>query len=146
MSNENSTDSRRKLLKSIAAGSGAVVAGKSLPESWSKPVIDSVVLPVHAETTTNENDSDTQPTTPSCDEGWVNGDSYSDGGEEYLGFADSRCACEELVKSTYKDEDNKPNGVTWGFGYEEGNRHCYAEFGWKTPVDASEWYETKPLD
>ena len=47
----NKKDSRRKLLKSIAAGSGAVVAGKSLPESWSKPFVDSVVLPAHATTT-----------------------------------------------------------------------------------------------
>lgn len=45
-----SNKSRRKLLKSIAAGSGAVIAGKSLPESWSKPVVDSVLLPVHAQT------------------------------------------------------------------------------------------------
>jgi len=51
MSNKKSNDSRRKLLKSIAAGSGAVVAGKSLPESWSKPVIDTVMLPAHAATT-----------------------------------------------------------------------------------------------
>jgi hypothetical protein len=42
--------SRRKLLKSIATGSGAIVAGKSLPESWSKPIVDSVVLPAHAKT------------------------------------------------------------------------------------------------
>lgn len=55
MSQQN--DSRRKLLKSIAAGSGAVVAGKSLPESWSKPIIDSVVLPVHAETTDSSGSS-----------------------------------------------------------------------------------------
>ena len=45
-----SDTSRRKLLKSIAAGSGAIVAGKSLPESWSKPVVDSVILPAHAQT------------------------------------------------------------------------------------------------
>ena len=45
-----SDSSRRKLLKSIAAGSGAIVAGKSLPESWSKPVVDSVMLPAHAQT------------------------------------------------------------------------------------------------
>jgi len=45
-----SDQSRRKLLKSIAAGSGAIVAGKSLPESWSRPVVDSVMLPVHAQT------------------------------------------------------------------------------------------------
>jgi len=46
MSNEN----RRKLLKSIAAGSGAIFAGKNLPESWSRPVVDSVLLPSHAQT------------------------------------------------------------------------------------------------
>lgn len=46
MSNQN----RRKLLKSIAAGTGAVVAGKSLPENWTKPVVDSVILPTHAQT------------------------------------------------------------------------------------------------
>lgn len=52
MADKKPNDSRRKLLKSIAAGSGAVVAGKSLPESWSKPVVNSVLLPAHAETTT----------------------------------------------------------------------------------------------
>ena len=55
-----SDKSRRKLLKSIAAGSGAIVAGKSLPESWSKPVVDSVMLPAHAQT------SQAPPVTPTC--------------------------------------------------------------------------------
>lgn len=50
MTEEKSSESRRKLLKSIAAGSGAIVAGKSLPESWSRPVVDSVMLPAHAQT------------------------------------------------------------------------------------------------
>ena len=50
MPENKSNDSRRKLLKSIAAGSGAIVAGKSLPESWSRPVVDSVMLPAHAQT------------------------------------------------------------------------------------------------
>jgi len=45
-----SDNNRRKLLKSLAAGSGAVIAGKSLPESWTKPVVDSVLLPAHAQT------------------------------------------------------------------------------------------------
>ena len=48
MSEQN--ENRRKLLNSLAAGSGAVIAGKSLPESWSKPVVDSVMLPAHAQT------------------------------------------------------------------------------------------------
>lgn len=45
-----SDKSRRNLLKTIMAGSGAVVAAKSLPESWTKPVVDSVILPSHAQT------------------------------------------------------------------------------------------------
>ena len=45
-----SNESRRKILKSIVAGSGAVIAGKSLPENWTKPVVDSVTLPAHAQT------------------------------------------------------------------------------------------------
>ena len=48
------------MLKTIAAGSGAIVAGKSLPESWSKPIVDAVVLPAHAETT---DETITDPTT-----------------------------------------------------------------------------------
>ena len=50
MTDKKSSVSRRKLLKSIAAGSGAIVTGKSLPESWSRPVVDSVMLPAHAQT------------------------------------------------------------------------------------------------
>ena len=42
--------SRRQLLKTMAAGSGAVIAGKSMPEQWTKPVINSVLLPGHAVT------------------------------------------------------------------------------------------------
>jgi hypothetical protein len=40
--------SRRKLLKNLAAGG---VVGAALPAVWSKPVIDSVILPAHAQTT-----------------------------------------------------------------------------------------------
>jgi hypothetical protein len=50
MTDKKSHESRRKLLKSIAAGSGAIVAGKSLPEEWKKPVVDSIMLPAHAQT------------------------------------------------------------------------------------------------
>jgi hypothetical protein len=50
VTDKKSSESRRKLLKSIAAGTGVVVAGKSLPENWTKPVVDSVMLPAHAQT------------------------------------------------------------------------------------------------
>jgi len=54
MTDKKSSESRRKLLKSIAAGSGAIVAGKSLPENWSKPVVESLILPAHAQTSPAE--------------------------------------------------------------------------------------------
>lgn len=50
MTDNKSSENRRKLLKSIAAGSGAIIAGKSLPENWTKPAVDSVLLPAHAQT------------------------------------------------------------------------------------------------
>ncbi len=46
------TDSgRRDTLKGIIAGGGTVVTAASLKGQWSTPVIDSVVLPAHAQTT-----------------------------------------------------------------------------------------------
>lgn len=42
------SDPRRSLLKTLAVGG---VAGAALPTQWSKPMIDSVVLPAHAQTT-----------------------------------------------------------------------------------------------
>lgn len=44
-------DARRKLLKSLVAGGGVMASGKILPDHWSAPVVESVVLPAHAQTT-----------------------------------------------------------------------------------------------
>ena len=74
MEHNNLTVRRRKLLKTLAAGSGAVIAGRSLPESWTKPVIDTVMLPAHAATTDDTGSITTQSltsevtptTTPGC--------------------------------------------------------------------------------
>jgi len=57
MTNKKSGDDRRKLLKSIVAGSGVIVAGKSIPKNWSRPVVDSVMLPAHAQTSISINNS-----------------------------------------------------------------------------------------
>jgi len=46
-----SSPARRKLLKSLAASGGAVVAAKSIPGQWIEPVVDSVLLPRQARTT-----------------------------------------------------------------------------------------------
>ena len=51
MTDKNKTiENRRKLLKSVAAGGGAIIAGKTLPEKWTRPAVDSVMLPAHAQT------------------------------------------------------------------------------------------------
>lgn len=42
---------RRELLKALTAGSSAVVVAKVAPEEWTKPVVDSVLLPAHAQAT-----------------------------------------------------------------------------------------------
>jgi len=42
---------RRKVLKRLAVAGGAIVAGKSMPDQWLKPVVDSVLMPAHAQAT-----------------------------------------------------------------------------------------------
>jgi len=41
---------RRKLLKTIAAGSG-VISLNTIPDRWARPVVNSVLLPTHAQLT-----------------------------------------------------------------------------------------------
>ena len=41
--------SRRRLLQVLVAG-GVVVTAKSVPNSWSRPVVKAVMLPAHAQT------------------------------------------------------------------------------------------------
>ena len=42
--------SRRAALKNIAAGAGVIAGSQALPERWLKPVVSSIVMPVHAQT------------------------------------------------------------------------------------------------
>jgi len=42
--------SRRRALKTITFSSGAAASLKALPGNWSLPVVDSVILPAHAQT------------------------------------------------------------------------------------------------
>jgi hypothetical protein len=50
MTNTNHSRHRRNLLKAMASLGGAAAVGKSLPERWTKPVVDAVLLPAHAAT------------------------------------------------------------------------------------------------
>jgi len=45
-----SNRSRRNTLKKLLAGSGVIIASQSTPEKWTKPIVDSVMLPAHAQT------------------------------------------------------------------------------------------------
>ena len=45
-----SPEERRKALKKILTGTGAVTIAANAPDKWTKPVIDSVILPSHAQT------------------------------------------------------------------------------------------------
>ncbi len=49
----NKSSQRRKTLKTILLTGGATaVVTKALPREWTRPIVDSVVLPAHAQTTT----------------------------------------------------------------------------------------------
>lgn len=49
-SSDKKLEKRRKALKKILAGSGTVVSAAAMQDKWAKPVIESVVLPAHAQT------------------------------------------------------------------------------------------------
>lgn len=52
MKNEKKIEnpSRRKAVKTLAAGAGALAAYHTLPVNWSTPIIEQVFLPAHAQT------------------------------------------------------------------------------------------------
>lgn len=43
---------RRNILKGFAVGGAAITAETVIPKSWSAPIVNAVLLPVHAQTTT----------------------------------------------------------------------------------------------
>ena len=51
---KNEVTDRRALLKGLVAGSAVVTGSKALPENWTKPISDAIVLPGHAQTTVGD--------------------------------------------------------------------------------------------
>jgi len=49
--NKTSNLARRRLLRAIGAGGGIIAASGNLPSAWSRPVVDAVLLPGHAQST-----------------------------------------------------------------------------------------------
>jgi len=57
--NQTNTKPRRKALKRIAIGGGVMSAALTVPGKWTRPVVNSVVLPVHAATSNVADSSST---------------------------------------------------------------------------------------
>lgn len=50
-SSEESVAEKRRTLKALLYGAGAVAGAQAIPEKWTKPAISSVILPAHAAAT-----------------------------------------------------------------------------------------------
>ncbi len=48
---ENPQSHRRGALRKLLAGGGLVIGAESIPGAWKKPVVETVILPAHAQTT-----------------------------------------------------------------------------------------------
>ena len=48
-SSENQSPGRRDALKKILVGAGVVTGAQLLPDEWTKPVVDSIIVPAHAQ-------------------------------------------------------------------------------------------------
>ena len=104
--NENlETKNRRALLKGLLAGSAVVSGSKALPEKWSKPLTDAVILPSHA-TTTHD--------TGGGDFGDGNGFPQSDN-EDIDGEYDGE---EDFVYGDFEISDESATGDKYGTFYD----------------------------
>ena len=78
---------RRDLLKGLAGGAAIYAGQEVLPDSWSKPLIESVVLPSHA-TMTSDDDGSSDEEADSCD---LEDDGRGDQGIDDGGRVDEEC-------------------------------------------------------
>lgn len=86
---------RRKTLGMIAAGGGVLASQAHLPQTWSRPVVESVVLPAHAAGSPTGTQTSAPPTQIVCSTftctvtGWAEGQTGRTQGENYSVAADS---------------------------------------------------------
>ena len=96
-SQDSENPTRRKLIKSAVAGGVVVTAAELMPTNWTKPVIQSVVLPAHAATTmltytvTVTNNTTAQALTPAVVV--VHGGDYAPPGVGDMASAGLKTAC-----------------------------------------------------
>ena len=53
--NKKQIESRRQILRSIVAGGGVATSTKFLPDTWTQPVIDTVLVPSHGQSSPDPN-------------------------------------------------------------------------------------------
>ncbi len=114
--NSRKSTNRRRLLKTIGAGGGAIVGAKSLPDKWVAPLVESVTLPAHAQTT---------PGGLIALSGGVANVVATGDGAEFRGFAEDGSAAERsildaIVTPAHADDqdDQEEGGKDW-FAYME---------------------------
>lgn len=96
----DSAEPRRRLLKTVAAGGGALGLG-ALPGKWAKPMVASVILPAHAQT------SGCIGTLANCPDGYLH--TYNDSGP--------------LTQGTVTLTGNFPPGITYTNGSLDGGKY-----------------------
>ena len=112
---ENQT--RRKLIKSAVAGGVVVTAAELMPTNWTKPVIQSVVLPAHATTTmlaytvTVTNNTMAQHLTPAVVV--VHGGTYAPPGVGDMASAGLKTLAEIGVPDGYIAESTAAGGMAY---------------------------------
>jgi len=63
MNEKVTSNHRRQLLKAASVGGGTYITVQSLPKSWTKPLVNSVVLPAHAQSSPPQPKPTELPTT-----------------------------------------------------------------------------------
>ena len=119
-SQESENPTRRKLIKSAVAGGVVVTAAELMPTNWTKPVIQSVVLPAHAATTmltytvTVTNNTMAQALTPAVVV--VHGGDYAPPGVGDMASAGLKTLAEIGMPTGYIAESTAAGGMAYVAG------------------------------
>ena len=114
-SQDTENPTRRKLIKSAVAGGVVVTAAELMPTNWTKPVIQSVVLPAHATTTmlaytvTVTNNTTAQALTPAVVV--VHGGDYAPPGAGDMASAGLKTLAEIGMPTGYIAESTAAGGM-----------------------------------
>jgi len=108
---------RRDSLKALLAGSGAILAGR-IPDSWTRPVIASVMIPAHAQTTRSSclgfycsGDLRFLVTEPNNIEANLNGTCFFVGTYDANGFFNGNLDCDLIIRGTVNADCSHINGT-----------------------------------